>query len=700
MTLSSYRAARPDGPLEEEELVALVHSKLQTSLNREEGSVSNTRERNLSYYFGEPDGSERPGYSQYITREVYEFVEWALPSCLSTLHNYNSLEFEPSSPDYADSARQATDYIRHLMFVEGNGYMASHDFIKSGLIDPVAYAKVYAKPIVKVLEEEYRGLTQEQAIMLLNDPEVEVLENSAEQEGPQPPIINLRIRRYKEEFKPTYEAVPPEEVRVDANWSKLDLEGCPFVAHTTEVDFTTLVQEYGYDEDELNEAGGSVEDTRYLTEKANRFFHEEERRDLYGDGDEEYATRKFERHEVWLYIDADGDGRAERRRMVIIGSKIFENEIDDYCPMVAMSGVPVPHKHVGLAPASVVVEDQRLSTAVTRQLLDNAYKLNRGRMYYNRRAFRHAEDALRNTQEEHVGIDGPVQGNVMFDQPQPFIQQLMPVLEHVRQVKSAHTGVAPENALNPDVLRDAAAHNMLMSQDKASDRLMHLVRTFAETGFKRVAEKFYRLIRMYQDVPKLIQLRGEWQTVDPRSWDDNVHCRVKVGLGFNDKVREAAQLEKTLQFLIDVGLPQGAAKYEHVHRTFRKLVEATKMGHVDEYLVPPDQYQPPQPEPPPEVQLEMEKAKAEAAARQKELEIEEAKVQADTYRIKAQADEDIAKTRREDMKSALTLEAQREEIRKTTVETQKLQAEISKLLAEIDQLRKQPAEPSEEGGGQ
>ena len=70
-------------PKSDEEIVSLLETRIDRAMNSEDNEISVERERALAMYRGDPNGKEREGHSQIVTREVFEAVEWMLPSvCL------------------------------------------------------------------------------------------------------------------------------------------------------------------------------------------------------------------------------------------------------------------------------------------------------------------------------------------------------------------------------------------------------------------------------------------------------------------------------------------------------------------------------------------------------------------------------------------------------------------------------------------
>ena len=91
--------------------------------------------------------------------------------------------------------------------------------------------------------------------------------------------------------------------------------------------------------------------------------------------------KEYDVEECYLLADVDGDGIAERRKVIKIGREIWQNEEDDYVPLVAMASIIMPHTHTGMGMAEPVMDLQLISSTLMRQQLTNLYHINsRGSM--------------------------------------------------------------------------------------------------------------------------------------------------------------------------------------------------------------------------------------------------------------------------------------------------------------------------------
>ena len=68
--------------LTEDSLKAIIDHELSDAAGRHDGELSEHRRLALEFYYGENIGNEVEGRSQIVSHDVFEVVEWALPSLL------------------------------------------------------------------------------------------------------------------------------------------------------------------------------------------------------------------------------------------------------------------------------------------------------------------------------------------------------------------------------------------------------------------------------------------------------------------------------------------------------------------------------------------------------------------------------------------------------------------------------------------
>ena len=442
---------------------------------------------------------------------------------------------------------------------------------------------------------------------------------------PIPQLHDCKIKRINKKGKIKVESIPPEEFLIDK--SAVKLEDAEYVGHRVQLTRTQLV-EMGYDKDEVYNLPTS-DSTILNTEKLARFRNIE---DYPYDTSNDPSTQKIEIYENYIRYDYDGDGIAELRKVVSVGSSaytILENMPCDQIPFVSVTPIPMPHRFYGRSIAELVEDIQLMKSTVMRQLLDNMYLTNNNRVAIMD-GMVNMDDLLTTRPGGVVRTKQPPNQVMQPIQAQPISQQAFPLLEYLDQVREVRTGVTKYNqGLDSESLnKTATGISAIMNQTQMRSELV--ARIFAETGVKDLFRKMFALSVKYQDKEKIIQLNGEYIPVLPTEWKDRFNVTITVGLGTGTKEQQIMMLNNILQKQIQAFELQGRRDYpmvtmKNIYNTLSKVIENAGLQTVESYFIDPIKgKQLMTPPPPPEISPieKIEMARIDAENKRKVADIE------------------------------------------------------------------------------
>lgn len=613
---------RSGEPMSDDELAAYVKIRAERALNRGDGALSEQRQDALDYYMAEPYGDEEDGRSSYVTQEVAEAVEWAMPSLIRVfMSGERVVKFDAVGPEDEPAAEQETDTVNHVLLHQQEGFMEMYSWIKDALLYPNAYIKAWVEYETMVRRETYHGLTRAGMHLLINNNpglQVESWEEVPSETmtpfGPALEVLyNIDVRYTLDEPRLNIMSLPPEEVLVGENCTRLNLDTSDFVVHRTKKMRTDLL-EMGVPEEILNSVA-ATSTIDYHSERTNRMKTEDEspiRR-----GIEHRSLQEYEVMEGRVKIDYDGDGIAEYRYVFMVGNHVVWNEEDDYQAICALGAIPQTHRHVARSLAHMMMPLQRVLSVLHRQLLDNLYRINVPREKVGRDALLDDEstmDALLDAAAQVIPCKDPsaIQPHTIDS----VIDQVLPVIQHMDDARAMRSGVNPGQSLDPNVLKESTLGAFLGAMNKASERLELMARVMAETGFRQLMAKVHRLNRQYLGKPTAYKIRGQWTEVNPAEWRERVNLTIDTGVGFGTREQEVALLMGILD-LQKQGLETGLSTPERIFNTVSELVVATGRKNPDKYFQNP-QLAPPKPPSPTEV-LTIESLKAQVQMMQAQI---------------------------------------------------------------------------------
>ena len=633
----------------EEELQTTVRSYITDAIQYIDDDISPIRAESTKYYKGDPFGNEVDGRSQVVSRDVRDSVQAVLPSMMRVFFGSEKVvEFVPRSGEDIAMAEQATDYLNYVIQQDNEAVAIFYSVFKDALMNKGGFVKWWWDDSIEVHTHTFENLDEGALGLILLEDGVEAVSVEArpapggnEQQAqmmqaqgmPVPQIYDVEIKRQRKRNRVKIETMPPEEFLVDAAATSLD--DAMIVGHRTMATVSSLVA-LGYDRKMLEE---------HLSDEV-AFTGTDEYWARYNDRASMSPLSAYERRrvlyvEAWCYVDYDGDGIAELRRICTVGDgyKVVNNESADEIPFAMFACDPEPHVFFGSDLADLTKDIQRIKSAVLRGMLDSlSFAL------YPRTG----------VVEGMVDIDdvlNPEVGSIIRMRQPGMVQQLdvpflgkeaIPMVSYLDDMKESRTGqTAASQGLDPDVLQSTTRAAVTATIRGAEQHLEMMARLFAENGFKRLFKGLLRLIITHQDRERVVRLRNEWVPVDPRVWDSSMDCTVNVGLGSGMTDERLAVLNQVVarqtEALEKLGPDNPLVGLGNIRNTLAKMLEISGYKDTDQFFKPlPVDWTPPPPEPPPPTPEEL-LAQAQMADIQARTSIDQQKLALDSQKLELDA---------------------------------------------------------------
>ena len=581
----------------EDELIALLESEERNCISSTSGALAEQRREALQYYYGQPYGNEIEGRSQVVTTEVKDAIEGILPSLMAIFTSSDEIvRFEPQNPEDDAAAQQATEYINYIFTRNNNGFLTLYCLFKDALLQKNGYAKVYWEDYTDSGIETYENISGMEAAMMLQDPELS-LDSAEVSDADTETYTKLVVRRTKKYGKVCIDPVPPEEILISKETPN-DLTKARFVEHRTRRTISKI-REMGYDiPDDISDFAPNAE---FNEERVERFKFDDADSVQRNTEGPDPSTREVWLCEAYLFVDFDEDGHAEYRKVTKIGKTILDNVEFDSLPVVGGSAILMPHKHYGLSIHDLVGDIQLIKSTITRQLLDNAYVANNGRMVVLDGMVN--MDDLLNARPNGIVRAKAMQAVQRLDNPllgAPFYG----LLEYFDRVKINRVGSRDYgDVVDPDAL-NAKAHTAELVNNAAQERIKLMARILAETVVKQIFWKILELISKHQQKPQMVKLRNQWVPIDPREWKNKFNMTVTVGLGTGSQqvlLNGAMGIMNIQMGMLKAGLGGRTVTEKNIFEAAKKYAKATFPKDADSMFTDPSTQPPPQPQPDPDM---------------------------------------------------------------------------------------------------
>lgn len=649
--------------LSDTELSAILDTEQRQAISFMSGELSKEREEALKYYYGEPFGNEEDGHSKVVSRDVQDTVEWVLPALLKIFTSAEQVvEFQPRGPEDEEISKQRTEYINYVFQQDNSGFLLLYTAFKDALIQKNGVVKVYYDKAALDETRTVTGIDDDAYALLLDDPDIEIIRHS-EYEGeieaalpsegdagpipieaggaaagmpgpampdgamgasqvpamapptmPQPAILHdVKYKKYG--GKVCIESIAPEEFLLSRR--AREIAKSPYVADRRRKTLSDLIAEgYVTEEEALAIGGDDLED---LTSEA------ETRRTIDDEDDTGLSDREGVMREVWvtdhyIMVDYDEDGIAERRRIITAGSTsniLLNEEWEGPPPYASGSPILITHRVIGQSLADLVMDLQLINSTLQRQILDNLYRTNNPRTYL--RDGVDLDDYLNPQPGGKVSVPGDPNEYVR-EAVVPFTAGTsLPMLEYLQQVRENRTGVTRYNqGIDANSLNKTAS-GITQIMSAAQQRVELIARIMAETFVKPMFMLIDHCVTKYQDKARVVRIRNEWHSVDPRQWESNFDMTINVGLGTGNKDQMLMHLGNLLGIQEKVIMLQGGADgplvtLDNVYATVAKLTENAGLNNIESFWTDPKKAPPIEPKPDPEMlkmqqQAEIEKQK-------------------------------------------------------------------------------------------
>jgi microcompartment protein CcmK/EutM len=625
-----------------EALKSIIADGLRNSAGYYGGELQRRREKALEYYLGYPMGTEVEGRSRVISSDVFDTIESMLPSLLKPFTSSTEVvEFDPVGPEDEAAAAQVTQYCNHVFLKDNDGIKLMHEAFKDALLSGFGCFKVFYEEKENVTTETYEGLTDDDMLLLLADPDVEAVEHEEDAADGLGLAVaadvapasthSLKIRRTNNDGRVVVETVAPEDFYIERR--ARTLEEANFVAHRSRYTASDLIA-MGYSKKQVDEIP-SLDEEDLTTEKLLREqLDDSDFGSSHNGGDAFDPTRR----EVWLYdcyikCDRNGDGIAEWVRVLAGGSgahTILDEEEVDGPPFATLIPIPMPHRFFGMSLADQLFEIQEIKTSLWRNYLDNVYVQSNHRVEVVE-GMVNLEDALNSRPGGVVRVKQP--GMIREMTTSPIGGQILEGLRYADEVKEVRTGVTKhsqglaQDQLNPN--QTATGAKLMLSM--AQQRIEMIGRLFADGGVKNLFKLILKQVLQHQSKERIIRIKGQWVPMDPRNWSHQYDVTVKVGLGHGNDEKRIAALSSILNAQKELAQNMGFGQGSIVSRenVFNSLADLAKEGGVDPnkyFTMPaPDNSDMPEPAPDPnqmfmQSQIMIENGKLEAQREKMTLE--------------------------------------------------------------------------------
>lgn len=679
--------------LTQDQIQKTLTNAIKEAVDFIESEIAPERTKAQKYFDGKVDLAHEQGRSKVVATKCRDTIRAVKPSLMRVfLQSGKPVEFAPRGPQSVQEAEEKTQYARYV-FDRNGGFRLLSDAFDDALKKKVGILKVWYDETADVEVDEYTGLTEEQIAFLASDPEIEIIEQEAEQEaviGPDgmmvsPAMYSAKVARTSRQGEIKIKAVAPEDFFVDR--SATSITDCYVCGHSTETRVGEVV-DMGFDFETVYELAGESENGED-EELSRRGWNSDDE-----DNADDPSMKKILLTEAYMKMDIEGVGIPRLYKFICGSDKytILDYELADVNPFAVFEVDPEAHTFFGRSLVDIIVDDQDASTSLLRGLIDNMNMVNNPRLEVVANQIVTMDDVLNNEIGGIIRVKAP--GAVREMTIGGMATSLLPAIGYYDEVIRAKTGVSGAGmGLDADVLQSQTAQGVNAAVQAANQVSELIARHLAEGGMKRLFKIIAQLARQHPNPDEMMRVNGQFVPVDPRSWTADADLICNVGLGTGKHEERAMVLREVLQSQMNIwqayGPSNGLVTMTNIRNTFADILSHAGLHNTERY------YQPMDP------QREQMLAQQAAQGQQQASDPNAAFLMAEQAKISARVQADMQKTQLDAVKAQMDDDRQRDAMAQDLYIKQAeiaakygAQVNIAQIKAEQDAMRgmMQPAQ--------
>lgn len=515
---------------------------------RNQGKFVRDSEEFHRRYVGDKYGNEVKGQSQVVSSDVADVVESYMTSMaevfLSDSDEVMRFEQKTVTKLGALEVKQKNAYVNSIIRQQEDSFTVLHGWIKDALIQKLGVVKAEYVEEEKNEKIQLDGLSLEEAVAVLSTVEEEDI-IGIDESDPEDVFIEFQDNRVIKDIR--IRGIPTEDFLISRDAVTKDT--AELVGDVTLMTKGELIA-LGYEEAEIKElpSKDNTDDESNSNLKSLRRQDEgglNNQSDILG-----WPSQKVEVFDLYILIDFDGDGITERRRVIMAGGEILDNDQFDMVPYGIKSAILMPHKVIGRSLAEVTLQTQRIKTSLYRQILNNIYRVNNPRFAFNPKKT-NSEDVYSQRLSGGIRTTAENPQTAVVPVVVPYIgSQALEVVNYVDSVSAKSTGeqLANQGLESQDLYKETATRTKAV-KDAREAKVKLNARVFAETGWRQLYGVVVWLTTRFHNDSREIMINEEPFKINPKIWrsEDNLISNVGLAAGDDEDTVQNMGIVATIQ---------------------------------------------------------------------------------------------------------------------------------------------------------
>jgi len=568
-------------------LERVIESQISNSTFFEATEVTGNQKAALDSYYGRRRPKTSDGRSNAVSQDVADMVE-ATVSQITPSFDFDIIaKFQAKGRADADQANVET-IVCNNHFRNGNhGYTIIQEAIRNALLLRVGILRIWAEEEEDIRTRSYNDLNElELAQVTEADAPDQLVEIVSAEESDDGDGVDVTVRKTTKFRRLSMRSIDPVNFLVVKEWESIDLQGVPYCGERFFLTKTDLLNR-GVSKSVVNSLPTTDSDTHIASRARDR---SESAPFLEDHGDKSMLF--VECYELYSLIDFDGDGKAERRRVLYAGGTsagtVLENEPHSGVPYATGTGFLQPQRWLGLSLYDKLAELESIKTEVLRQWLDNMAFANNAEVL----AVDGAVELDDLKARRPGGINRVDDINAVRELVVPDLggssRSLLDWLDATRSER----GGASLDLQNAQLQIAGETAGGIAQQFQSRESLARLMtRTIAETLIRQTFLLIHRTLREQFPDRAEVQIGSEFAEYEPGKWAYREELDIVAGMSFGERAERRQSLESVLaqqEKLQGAGLGSGIlVDLQTYHDTLLDWTSAGGVQNARRYWIDP-----------------------------------------------------------------------------------------------------------------
>ena len=600
------------------ELRTAVEQAITASDFFDNSEVQENQQAALNSYLGRKQGQPIPGEADERSHDVADMVEAVTAQIMPAFKSAEIAMFEGSGREDVDQSRLESKICNQVLFDFNDGEIELQTAVRDALLLRTAILFCYVQEQVDVNLEQYEHLTDLELVQVQQPTapyqEVRITslsESEPNEEFPEADLVDVNITRTTTFRRLDIRSVDPVNFLIDREWESINPGEATIVGERTYELRGDLLAE-GFSKKMVDALPRTDVDTRLASIARNRNQSTPQWN---------VADRSMDRIEVfrlWMRVDFDGDGIAERRRIVYAGQAtggvVLLNEPHPFVPFACGTPFLFPHRFAGLSLFDKLESLENVKSKAITQYVNNLENANFPELVINDGQVAEADITTRKSS----GIIRADDVNAVRELPvQDIGRSSLGFLGYMDKVRAERGGAALDLQSAEAQIAGESAYGVerLITPREMLANLM--ADTIGQTLIKQLFKLIHMNLREFFTGPQDFHVgQNEFVSADPGEWRARLKVRITAGMSEHQRMQMRSVLEQHLlqqEKLMTNGMDGVLVDLETYHAT---LVDWSKAGGL---MMPGRYWIDPNSEPAQQALVQKQQQAQQQAQEQKDL---------------------------------------------------------------------------------